>query len=113
MRGIGSRTRDREIDAAKLQLLDAFGIVGELSRRIHLHLVAALGVLLDLLSEKFGGFLPRAAGLVGMAELEHGLGRGGAGPKGGDRDGRDGKLECVVSLHDFPLAVELGGALPP
>ena len=64
---------DREVDAAELQLLHALGIVGELAGRKHLHLVAALRVLLDLLAEQLGRLLPQAARLVGVAELEHRL----------------------------------------
>ncbi len=42
MRRVGARAGHGEVDAAELQLLDRLGVVRELARREHLHLVAPL-----------------------------------------------------------------------
>jgi hypothetical protein len=54
VRGVRAGGRDREVDAAERQLLDVLGVVAQLAAAEHLHLVAPLGVVLDLLGKHLG-----------------------------------------------------------
>ena len=71
---VGAGARHGEVDAAERQLLDVLGIVADLAAAVHLHLVATVGVLLDLFRKEKSSGLARALLLVGVAELQHGLG---------------------------------------
>ncbi|MEJ7669774.1 MAG: hypothetical protein WKH97_13785 [Casimicrobiaceae bacterium] len=86
-----------------MHLLDTLGIIRELARGKDLHLVPALRVLLHFLREQFGGFLPRAAGLIGVTELEDRLRGDTTRPQRSDSE-HDGSLFYeVATLHGYLL----------
>jgi hypothetical protein len=99
VRRVAAGGRDREVDAAQRQLLDVLRVVAQLAAAEHIHLVAALGEFLHLLGEDLGRCLAGAGLLVGVAELQHRLRRGGQGDqeRGG---GQRGEREAAhVILH--------------
>jgi hypothetical protein len=102
MRRIAAGGRYREVDTAERQLLDVLRVVAQLAAAEDVDLVAALSQFLDLLREDLRRGLPCAALLVGVAELEHGLGRCGQGHRQ-----RNGGEQCQA-VHDWVSFVSWG-----